>query len=194
MFDIDNTFTFGAEIPFQKQYSFQQELGWGNANTNAWDSERSRYPDKTNWRLRTQVRYYFHETKKHSGRFYWGAEYFRKDIFINQVKSIGQQCNPNTGVCAYFEEMNVQTHRAINGLHIKIGFQVKNRDNLVFDFFTGFGLRNIKVSNNAPTGGINNQLDRIFIGFNSLVPDNYTTPSIALGFSVGYEIKKKVRF
>jgi len=196
MFDLDNTFTFGVEIPFKKVFSFQQEIGWGNPNLNVWKRERQVYPDRVNWRFRTQVRHYFHENKSHTGRLYWGAEYFRKDIFINQPRSTGRQCNAQTRVCAYFEDVNVETHRAIGGLHLKFGYQGKISNNVVLDFFMGFGLRNINVSNDADIqdedfflgGGI------IRLDFRPTNLGNYTTPSIALGFSVGYEIKKKKIF
>lgn len=195
MFDLDNTFTFGAEIPFMKVFSFQQEIGWGNANANVWQNERETYPDKVNWRFRTQFRHYFYEDKTGASRFYWGAEYFRKDVFINQPRSVGRQCNAQTGVCAYFETVNVRTHRAINGLHLKIGYQAKIGSHLILDFFTGLGIREVNVSNDVDSQNTNTFFGRrpLFI-FRSTVPGSETRASIALGFSVGYEIRKKGKF
>jgi hypothetical protein len=196
LFDFDNTVTIGLEIPFNKHWSIQQDLGWGNAPLNVWSSERDTYPTKTNWRFRTQARYYFNEFKHERGRLYVGVEYFHKAVFINQIKRIGRQCSSQSGNCAYFEEANVATHRAISAVHLKFGYQVVVYKNLVIDAFTGIGVREVVVTNDVSAEDNLNMgfgSNFAFSSFRRLSPMSATYPSISLGFSIGYQFKKKIR-
>jgi Protein of unknown function (DUF3575) len=191
LFDIDNTVTFGVEVPFNKHWSIQQELGWGNTWLSPWYSERNTYPSKTNWRFRTQGRYYFDEFRNNGGRMYIGMEYFRKDVFVNQLKNIGRECTSQTATCSYFEEANVRTHRAISALHFKFGYQVAVSERVIIDTFAGFGGREIVVTNNVSAqDNLQNSFQGLF-DIRSLNPSNRSSPSISFGFSVGYQIKKK---
>jgi hypothetical protein len=194
IFDFDNTFTLGAEIPLFKNWSVQQEIGWGNSYLNVWD-EKARYPDKNNWRFRTQVRYYFSNPYNTSGSWYLALEYFRKEVFIRQYQALGRQCNSLTGNCAFFEEGILRTRRRVSALHGKIGYQWLIPDRMVFDVYLGGGLRNLIVSNDDPAGQANTNLFRTDL-FNTrtLRPGKYDTmPSISAGFSIGFLVAHKKR-
>jgi hypothetical protein len=189
--DFDNTFTLGVEVPLNAHWAIQQDIGWGNAHTAYWQSLRNQYPNKTNWRFRTQARYYSNESKYIDGRTYIGIEYFRKDVFINELKNVGQGCSQPFN-CAYFEESNVRTHRVVSAFHLKFGCQMKFSQRLLFDVFTGFGIREIVTTNNlSPQQSNASFFPRGFFAFESLSPSRTSSGSISLGFNVGYQINKK---
>lgn len=194
LLDIDNTLTLGAEVPFSKRWSMQQEVGWGNAYTNLWN-EQSLYPDKNNWRFRTQLRYYFTDPYSPSGGWYFALEYFRKEIFIRQYQALGRQCNPVTGTCAYFEEGILRTRRRVSALHGKFGFQWQFADRMLFDFYIGGGFRKLLVTNDDPLGQANTNLFRTNVfNLRTLRPGRYEAiPSISAGFSLGFLLKQKKR-
>lgn len=194
LLDPDNTLTLGAEIPFSTRWSVQQEVGWGNSYTNLWD-EHSRYPDKNNWRFRSQLRYYFTNPYSRAGGWYFALEYFRKEIFIRQYQAIGRQCNPATGTCAYFEEGFLRTRRRVSALHGKFGFQWAFPDRVVLDLYLGGGFRNLIVTNDDPLGQANINLNQTdFFNLRSLRPGKYEPiPSISAGFSFGFLLTQKKR-
>lgn len=193
LLDLDNTLTLGIEVPLSSLLSVQQEVGWGNSVLNLWD-ERTRYPNKNNWRFRTQVRYIFSKNKSGVGGWYVAVEYFRKEIFIKQLHGFGRDCNPNTGTCAYFEEGLLQTRRRISALHGKLGYQWAVPDaRVVFDFYLGGGYRRLIVTNNNPLGQTNAVWDGFF-NFRSLRPGKYEpTVSLSAGFSLGIFLGQKKR-
>ncbi len=164
LIDADNSLTIGFEIPLKNQWAIQQEFGWGNNQTNVSESVRRMYVNKNIWRYSTQVRCYVHTFARPNKQLYLAAEYFRKDVFVNKE--------------------SINTHRAINGLHAKIGYQ-SVVDNFVFDAFFGLGVRHVAVTNDSPVW--------IFIMPSELQTFNGTLPSMALGFSIGHQIKKKIK-
>ena len=194
LLDPDNTLTLGAEIPLGTRWSVQQEVGWGNSYTNLWD-EHSRYPDKNNWRFRTQLRYYVTKSASKLSGSYFALEYFRKEEFIRQYQAIGHQCNPATGTCAYFEEGFLRTRRRVSVLHGKFGYQWLVPDRMSIEIYVGGGFRKLIVTNDAPLGQANTNLGRTnLFNLRSLRPGNYA-PIISLsgGFSLGILLVQKKR-
>lgn len=194
LLDPDNTLTLGAEIPLSTRWSVQQEVGWGNAYMNLW-GERSRYPDKNNWRFRTQLRYYLSKSSSGLSGSYFALEYFRKEIFIRQYQAIGRQCNPATGTCAYFEEGILRTRRRVSALHGKFGYQWLIPDRMTVEIYVGGGFRKLIVTNDDPSGQANTNLGRTdFFNLRSLRPGKYE-PIISLsgGFSLGILLVQKKR-
>ncbi|MFN8345263.1 MAG: DUF3575 domain-containing protein [Spirosomataceae bacterium] len=194
LLDLDNTLTLGAEMPFGKRWGVQQEVGWGSSFTNLWN-EHSVYPDKNNWRFRTQLRYYFSNPYSTSGGWYFAMEYFRKEIFIRQYQAFGRQCNTGTGTCAYFEEGILRTRRRVSALHGKFGFQWLIPDRMIFDIYIGGGFRKLLVTNDDPLGQANTNLFRTDVfNLRTLRPGRYEAiPSISAGFSLGFLLKQKKR-
>jgi hypothetical protein len=163
LIDTDNSITIGLEVPLKNQWAFQQELGWGNASMNFSEHERKVYPDRNTWRYRTQIRHYIHTFAHPNKQLYLAAEYFRKDVFVSRDST--------------------NTHKAVNGLHAKVGYQ-SVVDNFVFDAFFGLGFRYVNVTNDNPNA--------VFYGASTqFQPFKGVLPSLSLGFSIGYQIKKK---
>ena len=194
LLDPDNTLTLGVEIPLSSRWSVQQEVGWGNAYMNLW-GERSRYPDKNNWRFRTQLRYYLSKSSSGLSGSYFALEYFRKEIFIRQYQAIGRQCNPATGTCAYFEEGILGTRRRVSAFHGKFGYQWLIPDRMTVEIYVGGGFRKLIVTNDDPSGQTNTNLGRTdFFNLRSLRPGKYEPiPSISGGFSLGILLVQKKR-
>jgi Protein of unknown function (DUF3575) len=192
-FDPDNTITVGSEVLIKGHWTFQQEIGWGNNLFNLWLERRARFPDKNNWRFKTQIRCYFQAVDFSKSQSYWAIEYYRKDNFISQFAGIGQECNPLTGACAYFEEGILKTHRRVSALHFKIGHQWVLSEKMQLDFYFGGGVRGLVIKNNASdaiTTLINNSSA---VGISSTTrPGIYPTfPTVTFGFTLGYLITKQ---
>jgi len=190
LLDWDNTLALGVEIPLYRHWSLQQDLGWGNSKFNLW-GDGEQYPNKNNWRFRTQLRYYFTDNSVRMGGWYFAAEYFRKEIFIVQNHAFGRDCNPTTGVCAYFEEGLLHTRRRVSALHGKMGYQWFIPDTrLVFDCYFGGGYRRLIVTNDDPS--FRGNWVRNPSLFRPIRPQKYEPAvSLSFGFSLGILFAQK---
>jgi hypothetical protein len=192
IFDVDNTPTLAAEWLFSKNWGLQQEIGWGNAHINPWQNQRDRFPNKENWRFKTQIRYYSKKLLQSDTRFYTAFEWFRKEIFITQNQYIGQDCSTSTNVCGYFKQTDVNTRRSVSVLSIKFGLQFSVYRRMMIDLYLGGGMRSRTVTNNLSSTERSRNFRLDWWGFSTLSPSvSGPDPSLTAGFSVGYKIFKK---
>jgi len=188
LFDIDNTFQAGVEIPLKNdRFTIQQDVGYGHSNFNVWYAQEEDRPDKTTIKSRTQLRYYFYEKRKF--RSYVAGEYLFKRIVTRETQWVGMDCGGVNG-CGYFENKDVKLGRFVSALHAKFGWQIYFSNRTSMDLFMGFGLRKARVKSltpNAENVRFNNDWD----WFRSNRPGNYQViPSLAIGFHLGIALGK----
>ena len=188
LFDIDNTFQVGAEIPLKNnQFTIQQEVGYGRSSFNVWYAQEDSRPDKETLKSRTQLRYYFYEKSRF--RSYIAGEYMYKRVVNRETQFVGMDCG-GSGGCAYFEEKKVSQGRFVSALHAKVGWQFYFSNRTTLDLFTGFGLRKANVRIITP--GVENARfnnDWLFWRDNS-VGSHEVIPSLSLGFHLGIALGK----
>jgi hypothetical protein len=188
MFDFDNTIQFGAEIPFGNSgLTIQQDLGYGHASFGMWYRNRDNVPDKTTYKSRTHLRYYYLERRRVRG--YLGAEFLYKRVIYRGSQWIGMDCSQSGG-CNYFEQKDVTIGRIIGAGHARMGWQFYFSNRMTIDLFSGIGWRHIKVR--AITAGLENA--RV------TTPDEFWTnagagtdelvPSLVLGVHFGIVLGK----
>jgi len=191
LLDPDNTLTLGIEVPFTSRWSVQQEIGWGHNSFNLYSTERERFPNRTTWRYRTQIRYYLSRNPTTTGNSYIAGEYLRKNVFTDELRAVGRQCNAQTGNCAFFEEINVRSNRMVNAFHAKFGYLIITSEGLCFDIYLGAGIRDLRVTDNAGSEVLPN-LGTNFFNIRPTRAGNYgTNLGLSGGFSIGYAFRKK---
>ena len=191
MFDIDNTFQVGLEVPLPNtSFSIQQEAGYGHSLFNVWYQGDNKHPDKNTIKARTQFRFYFFERSRI--RSYVAGEYLFKRVVNKDNQWVGQDCI--YGNCAYFENKNVRFGRFVNAVHVKAGWQFYFQNRMTIDVYTGFGLRNIK-GRNLTQNAENARLDDDWLiwqggyrGRNGTYDQVF--PSLAFGFQIGVALGK----
>ena len=183
LFDIDNTFQVGAEIPLANdRFTIQQDIGYGKSSFNIWYAEEENNPNKSTVKSRTQFRYYFYEKTRF--RSYIAGEYLYKRVVNQETQFVGMDCS-NTGGCAYFQEKNVKQGRFVSALHAKVGWQFYFSNRTTLDLFTGFGLRKANVRLITPNvGNARFDSDWDFWRDNS-IGSHEVIPSISMGFHLG---------
>ncbi|TDE17246.1 DUF3575 domain-containing protein [Dyadobacter psychrotolerans] len=186
MFDIDNTFQAGIEIPINTRWTVQQDFGYGHANFNLWYIDRNERPDKTTWKSRTQIRYYFYQKNRFAA--YLAGEYLYKRVVTQQTQWVGVDCG--TGGCNYFENKNVKLARLANGMHVKAGWQFYFSNRTTIDLFTGFGLRNRQLRILTPNVDRADFGDDFGIFSNNTPGSSILLPSVAVGFHIGIMLGK----
>ncbi|MCU0341469.1 MAG: DUF3575 domain-containing protein [Spirosomaceae bacterium] len=188
LLDPENSIMLGAEIPIGKRWSVQQEVGWGHNAFNAYSNEKARYPNRQTWRFRTQIRFYFPTFSYNGDKFYIAGEYFRKNVLTDSYQGVGRLCNPTTGACAFFEELEVRSNRRVNAFQGKIGYLFYLSPRFVLDLYVGGGIRDLLVTDNA-SGTPPNAPVRGF-DLRSTRPGRYgTMPGISAGFHLGIALK-----
>ena len=186
MFDIDNTFQFGVEVPLKNtRFSIHQEAGYGHSSFSPWHMEEGKRPDRTTIKTRTQLRFYFYE--KSTIRAFVAGEYLFKRVVNRDRQWVGQDCI--NGGCDYFENQNVRFGRFINAGHVKVGWQFHFPRRMILDVYTGFGLRNVEGRILTP-GAENARLreDWWLLSRDPVFKD--TIPSLAVGFQLGLLLGK----
>ncbi len=188
LYDVDNTFQFGVEMPIPKsRFSVQQEGGYGHSSTNLWYLVEGDRPDKDIVKSRTQLRFYFYERSR--VRSYVAGEYLFKRITNSDTQWVGKDCA--NGDCGYFEIQNVKFGRFVNAGHVKAGWQFYFPHRMTVDIFAGFGVRSVNVRTLTPgaeRATLNDNLLFWGAGFNSTVPYTEVIPSLSLGFSIGFAL------
>lgn len=186
MFDLDNTFQLGVEVPIKNsRFSLQQEAGYGHSSFNIWPVERGNRPDNTTFKTRSQFRFYFFDKTKM--RAYLAGEYLFKRVVHKDRQWVGQDCV--NGACGYFENKDVRFGRFVNAGHVKFGWQFHFPKRMIFEVYTGFGLRHIE--GRALTAGAENaRLRNQWWWLSQGTTFNETLPSLAVGFQLGLLLGK----
>lgn len=188
LFDIDNTFQVGAEIPLKdNRFTIQQDVGYGHSSFNVWYAEEEDRPNKATIKARTQFRYYFFEKTRF--RSYVAGEYLYKRLVNSERQWVGVDCS-GTGGCSYFENKNVRQGRFVNALHVKAGWQFYFSNRTSLDVFAGFGLRKAHVRS-LTEGAQNINFNGGWEFFRSDANGSHEViPSLSLGFHLGVAIGK----
>jgi hypothetical protein len=197
MFDIDNTFQLAIEHRLAKnsRWTLSEEFGYGTGNAQVWRQLNYYGPFRENYRARIEARRYRKDKPLFTG-VYTAYELFYKQINDRISRNAGRECE--SGNCNYFEKIDYGASKYVLGGNIKIGSQVrirnemKNKSNFIFDFYVGLGLR-MKM--------IDHEYDE-FIGNDTWVFGNsasiysssdfgykdrtYVIPNIAFGIKLGY--------
>ena len=191
LFDVDNTFQAGLEIPFRnRRFSVQQELGYGHSLFNVWYQGEQNHPNKNTIKSRTQFRVYFYERKQM--RAYVAGEYLFKRVINKDNQWVGQDCI--YGNCGYFESKSVRFGRFVNAGHMKAGWQFYFTNRITIDVYTGFGVRTIRgrtLTRNAENARLDDNW-LIWQGGYRQNNGNYYQlfPSISPGFQIGFALGK----
>ncbi len=190
-----NTFQAGFEyIPEKGVWSIQAEGGYGNYFTNLHNNQAlngggNNRQNSENWRFRTEIRLYTEGYIYRPLRFYVAAEYFyRRSNWLSQG-SVGRECE--SGVCAYFEQLNYRMFRDVFGYHAKVGVQQTLSPRLLLDLYAGLGRRHVWV--HSPQLGPNDDTRRRRVIFNidPGQPGYYRLVSASMGFKLGYLLYRK---
>ncbi|KAA0988716.1 hypothetical protein [Dyadobacter aurulentus] len=188
MFDFDNTIQFGVEIPFgQSGVTLQQDLGYGRSTFNAWYTEQTNVPDKSTYKSRTTLRYYYFGKRRVRG--YVAGEFMFKQVVYRENQWVGMDCS-GFGGCGYFENKDIRIARIVGAGHAKMGWQFYFPSRLTMDLFAGLGMRSIKVRTLTP--GLDNALIRGPDEFwaESTPGTREIVPSLVLGFHLGFVLGK----
>lgn len=187
LFDVDNTFQVGVEIPFpNKRFTFQQEAGYGHSSFNAWYHDGRERPDKQTFKIRSQLRFYFYEKKW--GRSYVAGEYLFKRVEHHETQWVGQDCS--NGSCGYFENKNVRFGKFSNAGHVKFGWQFYFSNRMTLDVYTGLGLRKVRYSTLTPGVGRAQPQDSWVWWSSNWSDQSELMPSVAMGFQIGFALGK----
>jgi hypothetical protein len=204
IFDIDNTFTIGAEYFLKKYMSVQTEIGYGNTNQNLLIaairqslSEQKPYRNFDVFRGKVEMRFYTKKADNHvPDGFYYAVEGFYKYVGKEDYIRIGRDAvnfQPE-----YWEFVVANKKRQVFGSHFKIGRQFYIFDanpnkmkKWMFDFYMGIGFRNI---NNRTVYDSKREFDQINTNgndFGKIFNENGKQNIISgtLGFKLGYIIK-----
>ncbi|WP_439559347.1 hypothetical protein [Dyadobacter sp.] len=188
MFDSDNTIQFGVEVPLGKSgISLQQDLGYGHSSFNLWYYEVTTVPDKSTYKSRTQLRYYYFSKQRVRG--YFAGEFMYKRVVYRQNQWVGMDC-AESGGCNYSENKDVKIGRIAAAGHARLGWQFYFPSRMTLDLFTGFGLRNINVK--TLTAGLDNaRVQSPQEMWSETTPGtHYVVPSLVLGFHLGVVLGK----
>ncbi|GAA4445771.1 hypothetical protein GCM10023091_37800 [Ravibacter arvi] len=189
LFDVYNTLTVGAEIPFRhRQLTFQQEFGYGHTDLSLWYLNYSEdRPDRHHFRARSQLRYYVKEWKKN--RIYFAGEYFLRRSINNQTRWVNQY-DYQSGNYAYSREYTYKTENIVNAVHAKFGAQFWPSDRVGIEIYFGLGLRKTFIKSLTPDVNISweDNYDAFWepehFGFHGPVP------SLASGFQLCFRLGK----
>ncbi|WP_428659768.1 DUF3575 domain-containing protein [Runella sp.] len=191
LIDPDNTLTLGLEVPLTNRWSVQQEVGWGHNSFNVYSSEREEYPNRQTWRFRSQIRYYFSDISSPNGSFFIALEYFRKNVLTDQIQSVGRDCDPLTGACAYFQVLPVRINRQVSAGHFKWGYAFSTQSKITIEIYMGLGIRSLIVKDNSGRTMTNIFRNR-FLTFRPDTPGNYgTMPGVSAGIALGYAFRPR---
>lgn len=188
LFDIDNTFQAGVEIPLKNnRFTIQQDIGYGHSSFNIWYAQEEDRLNKATIKARTQLRYYFYEKPRF--RSYIAGEYLFKRVVIKETQWVGMDCG-GSGGCGYFENKDVKLGRFVSALHAKVGWQIYFSNRISLDLFMGFGLRkaNVRIlTSNVENARFNDDWD----WFRSNRPGHHEViPSLAFGYHLGIALGK----
>ncbi|CAG4995455.1 hypothetical protein DYBT9275_01642 [Dyadobacter sp. CECT 9275] len=190
MFDVDNTFQLGAEIPFpDNRFTVQQEAGYGHSSFNIWynDADSGGRPDKNTIKTRTQLRFYFYQ--KRFARSYVAGEYLFKRVVNKETRWVGTDC-ATTGGCSFFEYKEVRFGRFVNALHVKAGWQFYFANRMTMDLYTGLGLRKPTYRTLTPNAENLSPRDNWLWWSGDWADGGEVIPSLAFGFSIGVTLGK----
>lgn len=200
LLDIDNTFQLAVEHRLKgSRWTLSEELGYGTAAANLWansfNQDGTRF--RENFRAKIEARKY---REALTGR-YLAYELFYKQINDRSNRNVGRECEAGGWACNYYEKLNYPINKHVVGLSVKIGYQIRIRDelkkntNFVFDFYVGAGLRRIMINHHDPTENPPSSsdflyyTDGLFINSGLGYRDrNYNIPHLALGLKIGYII------
>jgi|GEM_PF-1104474 hypothetical protein len=201
VFDIDNSLTIGIERSFNKNQSYQVEVGYGNSNWNLWTQfddfidPRNKFRDFNIFRARTEWRRYrFADIGTLPEGNYIAVEAFFKYVGKRDFYNVGREVI--AGQPSYFEFMEGNKRRIVSGTHFKIGRQSfifdDNPDkepHFLLDFYVGLGFRIIDYrftyDDQNPDDMAPFQNSRLF---GTIDPINKTLPTVSgtLGIKLGY--------
>lgn len=203
IFDIDNTFTLGAEYLVRKNMSIQGEVGYGNTNQNLLIGaihqsveEQKPYRNFDVVRAKTEIRFYSRKkTNAYPTGLYHAIEVFYKYIGKESEMLVGR--NASNFTADYWEKVLVNKNRQVFGSHFKLGSQfyifdanIEKPKHWLCDFYIGLGFRNI---NNRLSYDSKREFDQIGgnnRGFGKIFTDSgqQNIVSGTLGFKLGYII------
>ncbi|WP_157488129.1 DUF3575 domain-containing protein [Dyadobacter crusticola] len=188
MFDSDNTIQFGVEVPLGKSgISLQQDLGYGHSGFNLWYHDITNAPNKSTYKSRTHLRYYYFSKSRVRG--YFAGEFLYKKVLYRDNQWVGMDCS-SFGDCNYFENKDVTIGRIAAAGHARMGWQFYFPSRMTLDLFTGFGMRDIKVKALSP--GLETARVRAprEIWSETTPGTHYVMPSLVLGFHLGVVLGK----
>jgi hypothetical protein len=140
---------------------------------------------KSGWRAGAEVKYLFHR------KLYIAAQAFHNNYIKTNNETVWRYNR------AYTQDFELEKHITATGGHLKFGILIHHPGKpLFFDFYAGLGMRyrDTNIRNLPDDGEIVEDIDwfgpRIF-NFDTDVTGSKTTPSVALGFSVGWQFGKK---
>ncbi len=177
-------FQGGLEYFFSPKVSIQSEIGL-NGGVFGVPSGRRRNEDFSLWRSKTEIKF-------HQKEFYWGFEFFfvQKDLIRNDDSFTPFQQQ------IWYQQARIDFE--VYGAAVKFGRQVFISNNILLDFFTGYGLRSryrevtvIELSNR--------QQGTSFSGQNNPFNERYRylgwdyIQHLSLGMKMGFRIGKKNR-
>jgi len=194
--DPYNTFQAGFEyVPRRGVWSVQAEAGYGDYRTHPdratrrnFNTTRARFMLE-NWRVRTEARVYTEGYATRPVGFYVAGETFYRRSNWSGESNVGRECED--GVCAYFERTRYRMHKDVLGFHGKAGVQLALWERVLFDLYSGAGIRYVWVRSRQIGG--DDTLDDGWRPFNIDPgrPGRYRLLSAALGFKVGYLLYRK---
>jgi len=187
LFDTDNTFQAGIEIPVRNtKFSIQQDFGYGHASFNIWYKDRDVRPEKTILKSRTQLRYYFYQ--KPALQMYVAGEYLYKRVIQFDNQWVGMECG--SGGCNFFENKDVKLGRLVNAIHAKLGWQFYFTNRTTIDLFTGFGIRSRNLRILTPDVDQARFKDDFSFFTDNTPNSTLILPSVAVGFHIGIILGK----
>ncbi len=194
--DAYNTFQAGFEyVPRRGIWSVQAEAGYGDYHTGINGSDRidlntgrERFMLE-NWRVRTEVRLYTEGYATRPVGFYVAGETFYRRSNWSGESSVGRECED--GVCAFFELIRYRMHKDVLGFHGKAGAQLVLWERVLFDLYTGAGIRYVWVRSGQLGGDDTLGDDWRPFNIDPGRPGRYRLLSAALGFKLGYLLYRK---
>jgi hypothetical protein len=175
-------FQGGLEYFFSPKVSVQSEIGF-NGGVFGVPSGRRRNEDFSLWRSKSEIKF-------HQKEFYWGFEFFlvQKDLIRNDDSFTPFQQQ------IWYQQARIDFE--VYGAAVKFGRQVFISDNILLDFFAGYGLRSryrevtvIELSDN--------QQGTSFSGQNNPLNDRYRylgwdyIQHFSLGLKMSFLVRKK---
>lgn len=187
LIDPDQTVQFGVEYALNKQWSLQQEIGYGHFLPYSTDNEDK---DREIWRFRTEGRFYFSSSRPNpmEGTYVAAEIFYKRNNYLNEI-TVGRECE--NGNCAFFQQKEYIRIKDVVGYHIKIGRQWVISRRVALDIYAGLGLRSIHVKTPGLSKEEQENINRDYVLFGYYSSGSYLMPSLSSGFKFGYQIYKK---
>ncbi|MES2732382.1 MAG: DUF3575 domain-containing protein [Bacteroidota bacterium] len=192
--DVDPTYQLALEYFLNRQWSIQQEMGYGNKYILSPNVSTTAKPNAI-WRLRTEVRYYLGRplAKTTVTGAYFALEGLYKQVHTQKSESVGRDCD--NGNCAYFQELTYTSVKEVAGIHLKMGKQwlLGKSKRFALDVYSGVGWRMIFLKSADLPEGTSISAENFRTPFFSQTSESgrYSYPSLSAGFKVGYLFYKK---